>query len=468
MKSTSWLPSALILLAAVVSTTDARAIQSQQANRWAGWPAPALQFAPPPTRISGSPDWAEQEVIADDGQAADLYGFDVLVRGDLAFVSAAAPIYRPGKVYVFAKVADAWMQTQVITATQDPSAPPNWSDFFGWSLALSGDRLLVGAPFAFDPMMGPIGAAYVFTNVAGTWTQTSALTATIPTATDYFGWAVTLAGNTAVIGANSHNRGANGTEGAAYVFLDENDAWTQTQLLEGSDSTPGDGHQFGNAIAFDGTTLLIGAPGADYPSTGVYFPGAAYRFGNVGGTWTETARLVPDDSANGDQFGFSLAASADTALIGAPAATIGANSHQGAIYAFDLAGGAGQQVQKLVASDGVALNQFGQSVALAGDTAVVGQWRFDDDPNHPAPEPAPGEAYLFERSAGVWSQAHVFAASDGTPGDSFGWSVDADGTSVLVGAQGNVGANTFQGTAYFYSPQIDDVIFADAFEGTAR
>jgi hypothetical protein len=410
---------------------------------------PALDQA-----LARDPDatWLETKVISDDGQADDLFGFRVLVSGSTAFISAPAPIYRPGKVYVFANSGGTWTQTQTLTATPASPPPPNWSDFFGWSLSLSGDTLMVGAPFMLDQTLGPIGAAYVFTQSGGTWTQTQELTASDAFVTDYFGWAVAQNNGTAVIGANSHNRGADGTEGAAYVFVSSGGTWTQTQELEPSDGTPGDGHQFGSSVAFDGTTMLIGAPGADYNSTGVYIPGSAYAFANTGGTWTETQILTPSDGADGDQFGFAVAIAGTTFLVGTPAADIGANIHQGAAYVFDGSGGTFAQTDKLVAADGVPYDQFGQSVAMQGTSALIGGWSHNDDPNGPPAPPKPGVAYLFSASRGVWNLSNEFTASDGTDGDSFGWDVAVDGTTLLIGAQGTVGGNQFQGAAYFYTP----------------
>jgi len=414
---------------------------------------PALQPALDQA-LARDPDttWLDQKVTNDDGQADDLFGFRVLVSGDTAFISAPAPIYRAGKVYVFVNSAGTWTQTQTLTATPASPPPPNWSDFFGWSLSLSGDTLLIGAPFMLDQTLGPIGAAYVFTQSGGTWTQTQELTASDAFVTDYFGWAVKLVGDTAVIGANSHNRGANGTEGAAYVFVNSGGAWAQTQELEPSDGTPGDGRQFGSSVAFDGTTMLIGAPGADYNSNGVYIPGSAYVFANSGGTWSETQILTPSDSADGDQFGFALALSGTTALIGAPAADIVANIHQGAAYAFDGSGGTYVQTDKLIAADGTFYDQFGQSVAMQGTNALIGEWSHDDDPTQLPPPPKAGLAYLFSFSRGVWNLSNEFTASDASDGDSFGWDVAIDGTTLLIGAQGTVGGNVFQGAAYFYSP----------------
>jgi hypothetical protein len=389
--------------------------------------------------------FVEQEITADDGQANDLFGFRVLISGDTAFVSAPAPIYRPGSVYVFNKVNGTWTQTQKLIANPDFTPPPNWSDFFGWSLALSGNTLIVGAPFTFD-VQGPIGAAFLFTSSNGVWEQSQQLKASDAVAIDYFGQAVGLVGTTAVVGAYNKNGG----EGAAYVFDNSGGEWSQTQEIFASDGSGGDSHQFGEALAFDGRAILIGAPGPDYVSTNIYPVGATYVFRNTTGTWSEVQRLTASDAAPGDQFGFAIELSGKRALIGAPAANIGANLHQGAGYAFGRSEATWTQTQKFTASDGVAYDQFGQSVALQGRTAVIGEWTHDDDPNHVPPPPKQGISYAFRLAKGSWSQAQELTASDGEPGDSFGWDVALDGETFLIGAQGTVDGNMYQGSAYFF------------------
>jgi hypothetical protein len=389
--------------------------------------------------------FVEQEITADDGQANDLFGFRVLISGDTAFVSAPAPIYRPGSVYVFNKVNGTWTQTQKLVASPDFPPPPNWSDFFGWSLALSGNTLIVGAPFTLD-VQGPTGAAFLFTLSNGAWEQSQQLKASDGVAIDYFGQAVGLVGTTAIVGAYNKNGG----EGAAYVFDSSGGEWTQRQEIFASDGSPGDSHQFGEALAFDGRAILIGAPGPDYVSTNIYPVGAAYVFRNTTGAWTEVQRLTASDAAPGDQFGFAIELSDKRALIGAPAANIGANLHQGAGYAFGRSEAMWTQTQKLTASDGAAYDQFGQSVALQGRTAVIGQWSHDDDPNHVPPPPKQGVSYAFRLAMGSWSQTRELTASDGEPGDSFGWDVALDGETFLIGAQGTVDGNMYQGSAYFF------------------
>ena len=420
------------------------------------YPSPATSPMPAALRdalvgaLARDPDatWLEQEIIASDGASGDLFGFRVLVHGDSAFIAAPAPLNRPGKVYVFANVAGTWTETQQISATPGFAPPPNWSDFFGWSLSLSGDTLLVGAPERFYDMVGPVGAAYVFVLDGGSWVQQQELLAGDAGSFDWVGSAVALGGDTAFVGSPNHN----GTMGELHVFTRSGTTWTEGTSLVASDGTPGDAHQFGGAVKFDGTTLLVGAPGPDYSSTGVYAPGEAFIFANSGGTWTQTQILTPDDGADGDQFGFSLALDGTTALIGTPAANIGANVHQGAAYAFDGSGGTWVQSAKIVADDGAAYDQMGQSVATQGGNALIGGWSHNDDPTGTPPPPKPGTVYLYANGRDGWNLSNELHAGDAANGDSYGWDVGIDGTTLLVGSQATVGANAFQGTAYFYTP----------------
>ena len=390
--------------------------------------------------------WIEQKVAASDGQADDLFGYASLVTGNTAFISAPAPGFRPGKVYVYTYAAGSWSKSQVLTAMPAPSdgTPPNWADFFGWSLAASGTTLVVGAPFNFNSMFGPVGAAYVFTESGGTWTQQQELDASDGATNDWVGNAVGISGNTAMVGAYNHNG-----QGTVYVFTNSGGTWGQAQELVGSDSASHDGREFGFALAFDGTNLLVGAPGPD-STNGTYPVGTVYTFAASGGTWGQTQELNASDGVQGDQYGFSLALSGSSALVGAPHAAIGSNTAQGAAYTLVQSSGTWAEQQKLTPSDGAAFDQFGLSVALQGGTALVGEWSRNENSGGHQPPPKAGIAYEFTSAGGTWTQAQEFTASDATTGDSFGWSVGLDGGQLLVGAQNNVNGNTFQGSAYFY------------------
>jgi hypothetical protein len=419
--------------------------------------------APTPfTPFTASIAWLEQKVITADGAAGDLFGFRTLIVGDTAFVSAPAPLARPGAVYVFHHDGDSWVQTQKIVATPAVSPPPNWSDFFGWSLSVSGDQLLVGAPEAFDPMFGPAGGAYLFTRGGdGNWTQVQEFASPAPLTLTWFGRAVALAGDAALVGEPSYNMSSEGGRGAVHVFTASGGVWSATQMVRASDGQNMDDHFFGAAIATDGVRVLVGAPGADYSSSGVYPQGSVYAFSNDAGTFTEVQKLEAVDGADGDQFGYAIGLSGTTALIGAPAANIGANVHQGAAYLFDDGAGTYAPVQKLVDAQGAAYDQSGQSVAVRDGIALVGMWSFNDEPGGTPPPPKPGHVGVFIASNGQWNGDAALAGTHGGDGDSFGWDVSIDGANLLIGADADGSVSQYQGAAYFYA---NDTVFADGFD----
>ena len=351
--------------------------------------------------------WLEQKVTASDGIPGDAFGFSVAVSGTTAIAGAAYATvngnYGQGAAYVFTESGGTWSQAQKLTPSNGGTL-----NLFGFSVALDGTTALVGAISNSDNT----GAAYVFTESGGTWSQTQKLTASDGAANDLFGWSVALDGTTAFVGADGAS--------AAYVFTDSGGTWSQTQKLTA------EGGGFGDSVALAGSTALVGAPGVNSQQ------GAAYVFTDSGGTWSQTQKLTAADGAANDQFGWSVALAGTTALVGAYEASVGGNGKQGAAYVFDDSGGTWTQTQKLTAADGAANDQFGWSVALAGTTAFV-------DPY------GKSAAYVFTESGGSWTQTQELAASDGTPGDGFGYSVAFDGTTALVGASGVF----LQGAAYF-------------------
>jgi hypothetical protein len=409
--------------------------------------------------------WIEQKIVPADGAGGDLYGFRVLVAGDTAFVSAPAPLARSGAVYVYHLDGANWVETQKISATPSASAPPNWSDFFGWSLSLSasGDKLLVGAPEMFNPMYGPAGGAYLFARGGdGTWSQAQDFASPAPLTLTWFGRAVALSGDVVLVGEPSDNMATDGGHGAGHAFAESGGTWSLVQTIRASDGQNMDDHFYGGALASDGTTVIVGAPGADYSSSGVYPTGSVYVYANSGGMFTETQKLVAADGADGDQFGYAVSLSGTNVLVGAPAATVASNVHQGAAYVFDGSGGSFLQAQKFVDADGDAYDQFGQAVSLRDGVALVGMWSYNDEPGGTPPPPKPGHVGLFVANGATWSLAQMLAGGSGSDGDSYGWDVGTDGVTLLVGADADGSIAQYQGAAYFYA---NDTVFADGFDG---
>ncbi len=382
----------------------------------------------------------QQKLTPSDGAAGEYFGDSVALSsdGNTALVGAnyktVGSNQGQGAAYVFVRSGGTWSRQQELTASDGAS-----EDWFGASVALSGDgnTALVGAPGAVD--WNRTGAAYVFTRSGGSWTQQQELTPSDSAASDYFGFSVALSGNgnTALVGAFNENIGSNLFQGSAYVFTSVGGNWTQQQELAASDAAAGDYFGYSVALSSDGSTALVGAQYHAVKSN--ILQGAAYVFTNSGGSWNQQAELTASDGVAYGVFGTAVALSSNgnTALVGAaPLSNLDTGPVYGAAYVFTQANGSWSQQAELSDPDKMPAqgsDGFGMALTLSGDgnTALVG-----------APEgggPLGAAAYVFTNSGGSWSQQQRLGAFDVVPGNNyFGQSValSSDGNTVLVGAPG--------------------------------
>ena len=335
-------------------------------------------------------------------------------------------------------------------------------DLFGFSVAISGDTVVVGADNADPGGIGAAGAAYVFVKPGGGWagnlTQTAKLTASDKAAADLFGCSVAISGDTVVVGAALANPGGTEDAGAAYVFVKPGGGWagnlTENAKLTASDKAAND--HFGGSVAISGDTVVVGAVFATSGSTAD--AGAAYVFIKPGGGWagnlTQNVKLTAYDKAAYDSFGCSVAISGDTVVVGASDARPGGTAYAGAAYVFVKPGGgwAGNLTQnaKLTASDKATYDRFGHSVGISGDTVVVGA--NDTDPSNTTDAEA---AYVFVKPGGGWAgslpEYAKLTASDKAGGDGFGNSVAISGDTVVVGAdRADPGGTVNAGAVYAF------------------
>lgn len=328
-----------------------------------------------------------------------------------------------GAVYVFVKATDgSWAQQACLKASNTDS-----SDAFGWSLAISADGNFVaaGAYGESSAEKGIVegtdtanlaqssGAVYVFARTGGKWAQQACLKASNAEAYDYFGWTVALSSDATTLavsatGEDSAEQGvATGTDtangapdsGATYVFTRSGAQWIQQVCLKASN--PGNQDNFGNSVSLagDGNTLVVGAPSEDSSESGVATgtdtadgtldSGAAYVFSRSAGTWVQAACLKAESPGILDNFGWSVALAGDgnTLAVGAP--------------------------------------NESSSVPWADGT---GSWGGAES----------GAAYVFARGSSAWSPQTMLKASNAGQGDYFGTSVtiSADGNAIAVGAKG--------------------------------
>ena len=355
--------------------------------------------------------------------ALDSFARSVSVSANTVLVGAPLD-NRPGgadlgSAYVFVRTGGIWSEQQFLQPS-DGAADDN----FGASVSVDGDTAVVGSPLDDTAAGSDAGSAYVFVRSGTTWTEQQKLTASDAGAVDWFGSSVSISGDTIVVGSPRADTGGGASAGAAYVFLRSGTTWTEQQKLVASDGTASD--LLGSSVSIDGDTAVIGAPGDDPVGNDA---GSAYVFVRSGTTWTEQQKLIAPDAAPLDLFGGALSVAADTAVIGAPIAD-GVAPNAGAAYVFVRSGTVWSLQQKVVASDGLTGDQFGWSVSLSADTAIVGARKGEGA----VPSDA-GAAYAFVRSGTAWTeQQPKLVAPDGSPDDEFGFAVGLDGDLAAVGA----------------------------------
>jgi hypothetical protein len=285
-------------------------------------------------------------------------------------------------------------------------------DQLGYSVSFAEDRALVGAYGDASYR----GAAYFFARNRGVWIEEQKIAASDAAEDESFGWSVSLDGDRALIGAY----GADAYRGAAYVFVRNGGVWTQEQKLFASDGA--EGESFGWSVSLDGGRALVGAYGNDAAR------GAGYVFVRSGSSWSEEQKLVASDAASDDKLGYSVSLAVDRALLGA----LGNDTARGAGYVFARSGSSWTEEQKLVASDGVSDDNFGVSVSLAADRALVGAY-WDDSLS--------GSAYVFVRNGSSWTEEAKLVSSDRAAADRFGSSVSLSVDRALIGAYGSNDGN---------------------------
>ena len=442
--------------------------------------------------------FAQQAYLkASNTGVGDYFGWSVAVSGDTMVVGAYGEdssalgvngnqdddtASYAGAAYIFVRSGTAWSQQAYLKALNTGA-----NDRFGYSVAVSGDTVVVGAPSEASNATGvdgdgnsddapTAGAAYVFVRQGTTWSQQAYLKASNTKAGDSFGASVAVSGDTVVVGAHAESSRATGVDGdasnndspnagAAYVFVRSGTTWNQQAYLKASNTEAGD--SFGISVAVSGNTVAIGAESEGSHATGIngsqsnndaLNAGAVYVFVRSGIAWSQQAYLKASNTGAGDAFGTSVAVVDDTLVIGAAGEASnasGVNGNQsdnsaggsGAAYVFLRSGTAWSQQAYLKASNSQAGDRFGYSVAVSGDRVLVGA---DGEDSHATgvngnqsanSASASGAAYIFERSGTAWSQRAYLKAANTDINDFFG-SVAVSADTVLVGAYGEDGSAT--------------------------
>ncbi|MBL8693946.1 MAG: FG-GAP repeat protein [Planctomycetes bacterium] len=406
-----------IVVAAPGESSSAAGVNGNQADNSLGNSGAAYVF------IRNGPIWMQQAYLkASNTGANDHFGWSVALSGDTVVVGADGEdgnangvngtqadnsAEDAGAAYVFVRSGTSWTQQAYLKASNTGK-----SDRFGWSVAISGDTVIVGAPQEESNATGVngnqasnsasyAGAAYVFSRSGSSWIQQAYLKASNTESVDFFGFSVSVSGETVIVGAygeDSNATGVNGNEadnsvtsaGAAYVFVRVNSSWSQQAYLKAANAGAGDA--FGTSVCISGDTAVIGGPREDSSAAGVNGngadnssadSGAAYVFTRSGTAWNQQAYLKASNTGISDWFGSAVAISGDTIAVAAIAETssaTGINGNQtdnsafssGAAYVFARNGTVWTQKTYLKASNTGWVDLFGRSVAISGDIVVVG------------------------------------------------------------------------------------------------
>jgi uncharacterized repeat protein (TIGR01451 family) len=354
----------------------------------------------------------------------EQFGCSIFVQGDTLAVGANLDRQGPaatGSVTVFTRGGSGWVR-------QAKLAPPELRDGaqFGFTVAISGDTLAVGAPFDDSVQASGSGAVYVFRQAGGSWSQEVKLAAPEVATGDGFGLNLAASGDVLVVGAPFTSR-VGSLAGAVYVFRRGAGGWNEEAALSAGDPAPFT--DFGYSVAVDGGTLVAGAPFARGTSVG-QGTGAAYVFVNSGGSWVQQAKLTAQGAAAGAEVGAAVAVAGSFAFAGARRDIVGGQADAGAAYAFDGSSGTWQQTARLVAPDASGGALFGVSLALSGVDLVLVGARGDNEVASEA-----GAAYVFTRDqgTGAWQPGGKWIPAAAMRGAVFGQSVSISGNDIAFG-----------------------------------
>jgi len=409
----------IVVVGAPLEESNATGVNGNQSDNSAPHSGAAYIFE----RVGGV--WSQQAYLkASNADVGDLFGHSVAISGELVVVgtyterSSATGVNGnesdnsargSGAAYIFERVGGVWSQQAYLKASNSESG-----DAFGWSLAISGELVVVGASFEDSNAIGVngnqssngaggSGAAYIFERVGGVWSQMAYLKASNTDQSDQFGASVAISDELVIVGAPGEDGnavGVNGDEtgnsrtssGAVYVFERASGVWSQQAYLKASNADVDDG--FGVSVAIFGELAVVGARHESSNATGVngnefnnsvFHSGAAYIFERVSGVWSQNAYLKASNTDVDDEFGLSVAISGERVIVGAwqeSSNAIGVNGNEsddsainsGAAYIFERVGGLWSQMAYLKASNTGASDQFGQAVAISGELVVVGAY----------------------------------------------------------------------------------------------
>ena len=359
---------------------------------------------------------------ASDGKIGNQFGWSVSMSGNYAIVGAPYDSVNSndmqGSAYIFVRQGSNWVQQAKLTASDGAAL-----EWFGYSVAISGDVAVVGCPYD-DVVVLPFtytdrGSIYVFTRNGTTWTQSAKLIANDGLQGEAFGWSVSISGNLIVAAPESGRNASNVYTGCAYVFSYNSGAWTQQSKLFPSDGAEFD--HYGGSVSISGDNIVIGASGHGVG-------GAAYVYLRFLTSWLLDEKLPPSTIQTGAFFGSRVQINGSKIMVSATAYDGYGGNNQGAVYTYIKNGSNWSPVYTFIADDGSGGDILGSSIASFGNFGIIGASGDRSDASIGL-----GSAYLL-KAAGDNNWALIRKIQVNSNAYSFGHSIAMDGLNIIIGA----------------------------------
>ena len=431
---------------------------------------------------------ADSLISVEFGIASDISGNYAIAGawGETRDDAGNNPMDEAGAAYVYERDNNGnWNEVKRLIASDRDTG-----DEFGYSVSISGNYAMVGAPTEDEDdleanTLNGAGSVYIYKRDGyGNWNEIQKIVPSDRAAGDMFGNSLDISGNYAIIGATYEDEDTLGgntmdAAGSAYIIMrDENGNWNEIQKIVAHDRAAYD--YFGNSVSISGNHAIIGAAYEDEDTLGgntLDAAGSAYIFERDGnGKWNEEKKLVASDRADHDFFGTSVAISGNYAIVGAiyeAEDSLGENTldNAGSAYIFKREdNGNWNEVQKIVASDRAEDDNFGNSVNISGDYALVGSYWEDEDESGENTVDQGGSVYIFKRNTNeTWNEVQKLVAPDRSEWGRFGNSVGLSGDYAIVSNYNNVDLGI--GTVYIFesctpasNPDPDNILENGDFE----
>ncbi|MDF1698611.1 MAG: Ig-like domain-containing protein, partial [Saprospiraceae bacterium] len=309
--------------------------------------------------------WSYSEkLVPADNQADDNFGISIAMDGDYAVIGASGDDdagNAAGAAYVYKRVGTTWMEEDKVTSSNASSI-----GLFGTSVSISGDVIVVGAYNNNSSGTTFGGSATVYRRTGASWNEESVLVSSDVEPGDQLGWSVAVDGDYIIVGAVQE--GSFAYAGSAYIFFWNGSTWTETQKLLASDVGPQD--RFGYSVSIDGDYIAVGALKHTEEGTATS-NGAAYIFKRTGAVWSEEVKLLASDLESDAEFGFSLVLVGDILAVGARKSNTG-GVKDGAAYVFERTGTSWNEVNQVLPNNTGVDMFFGSSIDFHQSRLICG------------------------------------------------------------------------------------------------